>query len=233
MKFPFPNAGRPNCPQHQSASPTLKPLFAVHHMSIGDNGEEMYSVLLENLLGTRSRRRNGKDLRQQIGDRPRRNRGENRRGPNRKWSVLINAAAQIEASSGDTRNDDTEHDDGPHRGRVMWGASSAPGDTFSSRLKTQLTSDMNYINIKTMRHAIRTVKSYSIEPDIDQYVRSTKGKQSASERVNQLLRRAVEEEQQEALAREASAFFSKARNRRRTGARAFQKASMRTLTRDD
>jgi len=104
---------------------------------------------------------------------------------------------------------------------------------FSNRLTNQLISAMNQITIKAMRNAIRTVKSYSIEPDIDQYVKSTKGKQSASERVNELLRRAVEEEQQEALAREASAFFSKARNRRRTGARAFQKASMRTLTRGD
>jgi len=62
------------------------------------------------------------------------NRSENHRRPfaaqglqqNRKWSVLINAAAQIAANPSVTRNDDTKSDDGPHRskGRFMWSPSA-------------------------------------------------------------------------------------------------------------
>jgi hypothetical protein len=79
---------------------------------------------------------------------------------------------------------------------------------------------------------MRTAKSFTIEADINEYVRVTKGEQSASERVNEMLRRAMLQEQQEKLELEAAAFFSDPRNAGRTDARAFQKASMRTLARD-
>jgi hypothetical protein len=79
---------------------------------------------------------------------------------------------------------------------------------------------------------MRTAKSFTIEADINEYVRSTKGEQSASERVNEMLRRAMLQEQEERLEQEAASFFSDPRNADRTGARAFQRASMRTLARD-
>lgn len=79
---------------------------------------------------------------------------------------------------------------------------------------------------------MRTSRSFTIEPEIDEYVASTRGDQSASERVNELLRRAIVLEQQERLEREASIFFSDARNAGRKEARAFQKAAARTLARD-
>jgi hypothetical protein len=79
---------------------------------------------------------------------------------------------------------------------------------------------------------MRTAKSFTIEEDVDAYVSATKGEGSASERVNEVLRRAILQEQAERLEREAAAFFAKPRNAGRKEARAFQKASARTLAKD-
>lgn len=79
---------------------------------------------------------------------------------------------------------------------------------------------------------MRTAKSFTIEEDVDAYVSATKGEGSASERVNELLRRAILQEQAERLEREAAAFFANPRNTARKETRAFQKASIRTLSRD-
>ena len=79
---------------------------------------------------------------------------------------------------------------------------------------------------------MRTSKSFTIEREIDKYVANTRGERSASDRVNELLKRAILQERLEKLEEEAAAFFSDARNATRKDARAFQKASMRTLARD-
>jgi hypothetical protein len=79
---------------------------------------------------------------------------------------------------------------------------------------------------------MRSAKSFTIEEEVNEYVASTKGDRSASERVNELLRRAILQEQEEQLAREAAAFFSDARNAGREEARAFRKASRKVLARD-
>jgi hypothetical protein len=79
---------------------------------------------------------------------------------------------------------------------------------------------------------MRISKSFTIEAEIDDYVANTRGERSASDRVNELLRRAILQEQQERLGEEAAVFFSDARSAGRTGTRAFQRASLRTLTRD-
>jgi len=75
-------------------------------------------------------------------------------------------------------------------------------------------------------------RSFTIEPYVDEYVTRTRGERSASERVNELLKRAILEEQYESLEAEAAAFFAAARPASRQEARAFQKASLRTLTKD-
>jgi hypothetical protein len=75
-------------------------------------------------------------------------------------------------------------------------------------------------------------KSFTIEPEVNEYVVNTKGDRSASERVNELLRLAIVEEQQHQLELEAQAFFSNESNSGRTGARAFQKASLKSFARD-
>ena len=83
-----------------------------------------------------------------------------------------------------------------------------------------------------MSGATKMAKSFTIEPEIDQYVASTKGQHSASQRVNELLRRAIVAEKYERLEAEAQAFFGQVGEKGRTGTRAFQTAALKTFNRD-
>lgn len=69
---------------------------------------------------------------------------------------------------------------------------------------------------------------------VDKYIRSeverTKGGGSASERVNELLKRALDLEPQERLQREAAVLYSDVEDRQEE--LAFQKASRRVLAKD-
>jgi hypothetical protein len=78
---------------------------------------------------------------------------------------------------------------------------------------------------------MRLAKSFTIESDINEYVDETKGDHSASERVNELLRRAMIQEQYDSLEAEAAEFFDGAKVDR-AETRALQKASLRTFGRD-
>jgi hypothetical protein len=82
--------------------------------------------------------------------------------------------------------------------------------------------------------AMRLSKSFTIESEISEYVLQTKGEQSASERVNNLLRRAMLEEKYERLEKEAAAFFSEAGASKsdRKETHAYQKAARRAFQRD-
>jgi hypothetical protein len=82
-----------------------------------------------------------------------------------------------------------------------------------------------------MATGIRKTRSFSLDPDVLTRVEQTKGSNSASERVNQLLKLALETERQADLWREAEQFFNSAPDDRQER-RAFQKASLRTLTRE-
>ena len=83
-----------------------------------------------------------------------------------------------------------------------------------------------------MQKTTRISKSFTVEERIVSYVQSTRGNRSNSERVNELLRKAIVQEQYERLEQEAADFFSSVSNKERTEAKAFQKASMRSLSRD-
>ena len=86
-----------------------------------------------------------------------------------------------------------------------------------------------------MKHRVkstRIAKSFTIERELDDYVNDTKGQNSASERVNDLLRRAMLQERYDQLEAEAAAFFSSAGEHERRETRAFQAAAVRTLARD-
>ena len=87
---------------------------------------------------------------------------------------------------------------------------------------------MIIVNIKSMR----IPKSFTLEPEISEYVASTKGAASASARVNDLLRRAMLQEKYERLEAEAKAFFATVGVKERKETRAFQRAALRTLERD-
>jgi hypothetical protein len=78
---------------------------------------------------------------------------------------------------------------------------------------------------------MRIAKSFTIEPDLSTYVDKTKGQRSASERVNELLRRAMLQEQSERLAAEAAQFFAEPQTGR-AETNHFQRASLRTFSRD-
>jgi hypothetical protein len=79
---------------------------------------------------------------------------------------------------------------------------------------------------------MRIAKSFTIDPEISEYVADTRGGLSASERVNDLLRRAMQQEKYDRLEEEAKAFFSLAGAKDRQETRAFQKAAIRSLERD-
>jgi len=80
-----------------------------------------------------------------------------------------------------------------------------------------------------MRSKLRKTRSYSLDVEIVDEIERTKGEASASERVNQLLRYALEVERKASLAEEAAEFFaSESRDRRER--RAFRKMSFRCWT---
>jgi hypothetical protein len=83
-----------------------------------------------------------------------------------------------------------------------------------------------------MKTATRMIKTYTIDPEVDRYVASTKGASSASERVNELLKRAMLQEREEALEAEAATFFGARQGRHRKNTLDFQKAALRTFDRD-
>jgi hypothetical protein len=81
-----------------------------------------------------------------------------------------------------------------------------------------------------MRSAVRKTRTFSLDPDVLSEVERTKGQASASERVNHLLKYALEMERKSSLCREAAQFFGTAPDDREER-RAFQKANMRTWAR--
>ena len=83
-----------------------------------------------------------------------------------------------------------------------------------------------------MTVATRLTKSFSIDRELIQEVEKTKGSSSTSERVNALLRAGLELERQRSLHSEAAAFFRNEGSDR--GVRkAFLKAGIKSMTRDD
>jgi hypothetical protein len=77
----------------------------------------------------------------------------------------------------------------------------------------------------------KTTKTFSLDRDIVAIVKRTKGKGSESERVNTLLRRALELERRAALSEEAAAFFS-SEPHDRGERRAFQSAGIASWARE-
>ncbi len=82
------------------------------------------------------------------------------------------------------------------------------------------------------KNRTRAAKSFTIDRDTVRYLNATSRNQSASQRVNELLRRAIVAEQYDALEREAAAFFADVSDEEREEARAFQSAALKTLSRE-
>ena len=79
---------------------------------------------------------------------------------------------------------------------------------------------------------MRYSKSFTVDRSILDYLQRTRSSRSRSERVNELLRRAILEEQYDALAQEAAKFFAPPARTERAESRAFAAASRRSLERD-
>ena len=79
---------------------------------------------------------------------------------------------------------------------------------------------------------MRIAKSFTLDTDVSEYVDDTKGKRSASDRVNELLRRAMLGEQYERLETEAAAFFSASDQSDHNETAAFQNAALKSFQRD-
>lgn len=92
-------------------------------------------------------------------------------------------------------------------------------------------SNIIYIS-KYMSTSTRIAKSFTLEPEVTDYVARTKGERSASERVNQLLKRAMLQERYDRLEEGAEAFFASLKEAERKETRAVQVASIRSITRD-
>ena len=77
---------------------------------------------------------------------------------------------------------------------------------------------------------MRIPKTLTVEESVLAQVEQTKGGRSTSERVNELLKRALDLERQEGLQREAALFYSSVEDRQEE--RSFQKATLRSIARD-
>lgn len=87
---------------------------------------------------------------------------------------------------------------------------------------------MTYYHITYMR----VPKTFTVEESVLAVVERTKGDRSASERVNELLKLALELERRDELEREAALFYSSTSEEDRQEERVFQKASLRSFARD-
>jgi hypothetical protein len=79
---------------------------------------------------------------------------------------------------------------------------------------------------------MRIPKTLTVEDFLLADVERTKGERSTSERVNELLKLALELERREELDREAALFYASLNQTDRQEEQAFQKASKRSLARD-
>jgi hypothetical protein len=82
-----------------------------------------------------------------------------------------------------------------------------------------------------MRTAARATHSFSLDREILAEIKRTRGALSQSERVNRLLRLALESERRAALERESATFYASSRADR-TERRAFESATIESLARD-
>jgi len=78
---------------------------------------------------------------------------------------------------------------------------------------------------------VKKTRTFSLDPEVLSEVERTKGEGSASERVNYLLKWALEMERKAALARESAEFFATVPEEEQAR-RAFQDASLKTWARE-
>jgi len=83
-----------------------------------------------------------------------------------------------------------------------------------------------------MGSGTKITKSFSLDKQLVQEVESSRGPVSASQRVNQLLRTGLEAERRQSLHAEAARFFQSIASQEKRARRAFQAASLKSITRE-
>lgn len=85
-----------------------------------------------------------------------------------------------------------------------------------------------------MSRGNRKAKTFTLEPGVLSYVQRTRGRMSASERVNRMLKRAMQAERLSQFEREAAEFYAEQPppDERKERA-AYQRIARRILARDD
>ena len=79
---------------------------------------------------------------------------------------------------------------------------------------------------------MRIPKTFTLDESVLADLERSKGNRSTSARVNELLRRALDEEKCDELECEAARFYAAESQKNRSEERAFQKASLRSITRE-
>ncbi|HUJ96198.1 MAG TPA: hypothetical protein VLW84_13080 [Terriglobales bacterium] len=79
---------------------------------------------------------------------------------------------------------------------------------------------------------MRKATSFTIDSELLAEITACKGNESTSDRVNHLLKRALDIERQEELERQAAEFFRTETRESRQERAAYQKASKRAISRD-
>ena len=81
-----------------------------------------------------------------------------------------------------------------------------------------------------MQSSLRKTRSFSLDPELLAEIERTKGRSSASERVNVLLTQALEAERKKKLSEEAAEFFADTADDQER--RAFRNAGIKSWTRE-
>lgn len=121
------------------------------------------------------------------------------------------------------------------RARSLWnqdcGAALADGPHIRVASRAILLQYFLIGLLIEMRTASRRTRSFSLDHEILAEVKRTRGTLSQSERVNRLLRLALDLERRAALERETASFYGSAPTNR-TERRAFESATIESLARD-
>ena len=107
---------------------------------------------------------------------------------------------------------------------------SRPKETNSNLDSQPIRNHNSRLSVAPMRSAIRKTRSFSLDQNVLSEVERTKGSNSASERVNQLLKYGLEMERKASLYQEAAQFFRGASEDRQER-RAFQRAGFKSWAR--
>ena len=102
---------------------------------------------------------------------------------------------------------------------------------FLDKSSNRKDNSFVHVGVVAMPSALKKTRSFSLDPDVLSEVERSRGSASASERVNSLLKSALEIERRANLWQETARFFRTAPDDREER-RAFQNANLRSWSRE-